>query len=56
MSENNQKKGKKQINQNKVLLNKNNSKINKTNLKKIGTSIKEKINENIKYNYEKLHE
>ena len=51
----NKKNSKKQINQNKALLNKNNSKINKTNLKKIGTSIKEKINENIKYNYQKLH-
>ena len=40
---------KKQINQNKALLNKNNSKINKP------TSIKNKINENIKYNYQKLH-
>ena len=50
------KNSKKQINQNKALLNKNNSKINKPNLKKIETSIKQKINENIKYNYEKLHE
>ena len=47
---------KKQINQNKALLNKNNSKINKPNLKKIETSIKEKINENINYNYLKLHQ
>ena len=46
---------KKQINQNKALLNKNNSKINKPNLKKIETSIKKKINENINYNYLKLH-
>ena len=50
------KNSKKQINQNKALLNKNNSKINKPNLKKIETSIKQKINENIKYNYENLHQ
>ena len=50
------KNSKKQINQNKALLNKNNSKINNPNLKKIETSIKEKINENINYNYLKLHQ
>lgn len=50
------KNNKKQINQNKALLNKNNSKINNPNLKKIETSIKEKINENINYNYLKLHQ